>query len=79
MDYIELQGVRVPALDFGTMRLTGDDGVAAISKAVSEQHARENFDVFDFVLSADETAQIDALADNRRIVSPALAPSWDAA
>ncbi len=31
------------------------------------------------VLSTDETAQIDALADNRRIVSPALAPSWDAA
>ena len=31
------------------------------------------------VLSTDETAQIDSLADDHRIVNPALAPSWDAA
>ena len=59
--------------------LLDQQNVAAIPKAVSEQHARENFDVFDFVLNTAETARIDALADNRRIVSPALAPSWDAA
>ena len=34
MDYIELQGVRLPALGFGTMRLTGDDGVTAIRRAL---------------------------------------------
>lgn len=59
--------------------LLDQQNVAAIPKAVSEQHARETFDVFDFVLNTAETARIDALADNRRIVSPALAPSWDAA
>ena len=59
--------------------LLDQQNVAAIPKAVSEQHAQENFNVFDFALSTAETAQIDALANNRRIVSPALAPSWDAA
>ena len=53
--------------------------VAAIPKANSAKHARENFDVFDFVLATDETARIDALANNRRIVNPSLAPSWDVA
>ena len=59
--------------------LLDQQNVAAIPKAVSEHHARENFDVFDFVLSPDETARIEALAGDHRIVNPALAPSWDAA
>ena len=59
--------------------LLDQENVAAIPKTSSEQHARENFDIFDFALGTDENRQIDALAGDRRIVNPALAPSWDAA
>ena len=59
--------------------LLNQNNVATIPRASSEQHARENFDIFDFALDADETDRIDALASDKRIVSPPLAPSWDAA
>lgn len=59
--------------------LLDQKNVAVIPRAASERHARENFDIFDFALDADETDRIDALAGDNRIVSPPLAPSWDAA
>ena len=34
MDHIELQGLRVPTLGFGSMTLKGDDGIAAIRFAL---------------------------------------------
>ena len=55
--------------------LLNQSNVATIPRAVSERHARENFDKSDFALSADETMRIDALAGNRRLVNPGLAPS----
>lgn len=55
-------------------------GVAAIPKSGNPQRIRENFDVFDFALTADEMARISGLARaSGRMVSPATAPSWDAA
>lgn len=55
-------------------------GVVAIPKTASEARARENFDIFDFELSDDESARIDALArpDGRLgdWIDPAFA--WDA-
>jgi 2,5-diketo-D-gluconate reductase B len=53
--------------------------VIALSKTVSEERAKENAAIFDFALTADEMAEIQALARaNGRIVNPdGLAPVWD--
>jgi 2,5-diketo-D-gluconate reductase B len=61
--------------------LVQQDGVAAIPKAASEKHMRENFAIFDFTLTAEEMQAIAALArPDGRIVSPAaIAPIWDQA
>jgi diketogulonate reductase-like aldo/keto reductase len=60
--------------------LVQQQGVAAIPKAGSAQHIRENFDIFNFELSADEMKEISALArPDGRIVSPPFAPKWDKA
>ncbi len=55
------------------------DGVIALSKTVGEKRALENFDIFDFEISADDMQAISALAQkDGRIVSPdGLAPEWD--
>ncbi|PKR53450.1 aldo/keto reductase [Thalassospira marina] len=55
------------------------DGLIALSKTVGEKRALENFDVFDFEISADDMKAIAALAQkDGRIVSPdGLAPVWD--
>ncbi len=59
--------------------LLDQQNVAAIPRSVSKRHAQENFDIFDFALSAKETARIDGLTGNRRLVNLAMAPSWDVA
>lgn len=61
--------------------LTQQDGVVALSKTVDEARAAANLAIFDFTLSADDMAAIDALRrPDGRIVSPAgLAPAWDQA
>lgn len=53
-------------------------GVVALTKTAKPARLAENFDVFDFTLTADEMAAIAALArPDGRIVSPAgLAPDW---
>ncbi|WP_438749602.1 aldo/keto reductase [Pararhizobium sp. O133] len=55
--------------------------VVTLSKTATESRLAENFDIFDFELSADEMAAIHKLArPNGRIVSPGgLAPDWDKA
>lgn len=51
---------------------------AVIPKASSHERRAENLDVFDFSLSDDERARIDALPKDRRDFSPSWAPkSWD--
>ncbi|NVP57515.1 aldo/keto reductase [Mycoplana rhizolycopersici] len=55
--------------------------VAALTKTATATRLKENLDIFDFALSAEEMAAIHALArPDGRIVSPdGLAPQWDAA
>jgi 2,5-diketo-D-gluconate reductase B len=52
--------------------------VAAIPKSSRPERIRSNFEIFDFALTADEVAAINALSENRRLVNPQWAPAWDA-
>ena len=45
-----------------TLRWLIQNGVIAIPRTTKESRAKENFNVFDFTLSADEIARIDGLA-----------------
>ncbi len=51
--------------------------VAAIPKSSDAQRRRQNFDIFDFELTADEMQRISALRGDRRMVDPGWAPTWD--
>jgi 2,5-diketo-D-gluconate reductase B len=51
--------------------------VATIPKASSHERRLENFEVFDFGLSDDDRAQIDALPKDGRILDPGFAPAWE--
>lgn len=54
--------------------------IAAIPKAGSEKHIRENFEIFDFKLTDAEMKNISSLATpDGRIVNPAWSPKWDKA
>ena len=59
--------------------LAQQEGVVTLSKTVSEDRAKSNFEIFDFELSPDEMRALHALArPDGRIVSPRnLAPEWD--
>ena len=53
-------------------------GVVAIPKSATPARIRENFNIFDFTLSAAEMTRLSALArSNGRIVQPGVAPKWD--
>jgi len=51
--------------------------VGAIPKASGYAHAEENFQIFDFELSADDMAAIDGLARGERMIDPEFGPEWD--
>jgi len=54
------------------------DGVAAIPKAGSAGHQRDNLDVFGFVLPEEDMRAISALAKpDGRLVKPGFMPEWD--
>lgn len=57
--------------------LVRQPGVAAIPKASSPDHLRDNMDIFDFDLDEDEVSLIDSIEKDRRIIDPGWAPSWD--
>lgn len=57
--------------------LLDQDNVAAIPKAASEHHIRQNIDIFDFKLDADDTAALNALNKSERLINPEWAPEWD--
>ena len=52
--------------------------VSPIPKASSHERRAENFDVFDFELTPEERAEIDALPKDVRTADPPWAPDWDA-
>jgi len=59
--------------------LVQQDGVVALSKTVDEGRAAANLAIFDFALSPEDMAAIDALRrpDGRIVSPPGLAPVWD--
>ena len=58
--------------------LLDQPGVSPIPKASSLERRVENFDVFDFELTGEERATIDALPKDVRTGNPSFAPDWDA-
>ena len=60
--------------------LIEQEGVAAIPKASSRAHLAANIDIFDFALSGEDRARIDALQGRRRLLDvPGWSPDWDKA
>jgi 2,5-diketo-D-gluconate reductase B len=59
--------------------LIQQDGVAAIPKSSREETIRQNFEIFDFELDAEDLQKIEQLGGNNRLINPAFAPAWDAA
>lgn len=58
--------------------LLQQESVAAIPKAASEVHMRENFEIFDIKLDADEMQRISLLTRTaNRLINPDWAPHWD--
>ena len=58
--------------------LVEKQGVAAIPATSKPEHARANFDIFDFELAAGEVERIDGLPKDRRLCTPgSLSPDWD--
>lgn len=57
--------------------LIEQENVVAIPKASSEDHLRENIDVFDFELTDEQFEMIDELEKSVRLVNPTFAPNWD--
>ena len=51
--------------------------VGAIPKASGYDHAKENFEIFDFELSDEEMATITGLARGERMIDPDFGPAWD--
>lgn len=56
--------------------LIEQENVVAIPKSSSEDHLRENFEVFDFYLEDDDFDRIDQLDKSTRLVNPSFAPNW---
>jgi 2,5-diketo-D-gluconate reductase B len=52
--------------------------VSPIPKASGHERRVENFDVFDFRLTDEERAEIDALPKDLRTANPSWAPDWNA-
>lgn len=67
------------AAQVGLRWLIQQPEVVAIPRSARAERIRENFDIFDFELDADEMARIDALRGGRRFVDVPWAPVWDAA
>jgi 2,5-diketo-D-gluconate reductase A len=61
-----------------TLRWHVQRGDIVFPKSVTRSRIEENFDVFDFELSADEREQIDALPKDVRTADPPWAPDWNA-
>lgn len=60
-----------------TLRWLLDQEVLVVPKATGRRHLADNLAVFDFTLTAEQTASIDGLARGERIISPPFAPQWE--
>ncbi|QYJ00946.1 aldo/keto reductase [Thalassovita mediterranea] len=59
---------------------TQQPGVITIPRSSSPEHLRQNNDVRDFELTAEEMGRITALkTNNQRLINPSWAPEWDRA
>jgi len=58
--------------------LLDQPGVSVIPKASSHERRRENIQVFDFTLDADDREQIARLPKDLRAIDPPWAPDWNA-
>jgi 2,5-diketo-D-gluconate reductase B len=58
--------------------LLDQPAVSPIPKASSHERRVENFEVFDFALTDEERARIDALPKDDRQIDPDFGPDWDA-
>lgn len=56
--------------------LIEQENVVAIPKASSEEHLKENIDIFDFYLEDEDFDRIDQLEKAERLVNPSFAPDW---
>jgi 2,5-diketo-D-gluconate reductase B len=57
--------------------LIEQEQVVAIPKASTEDHLRENIDVYDFALEDDDFYAIDEIEKTAKIIDPDFAPEWD--
>jgi len=48
-------------------------GIIVIPKASSENRLRENMDIFDWSLTAEQQARIDAIGEQKRLIHPDIA------
>ena len=52
-------------------------GTIVLPKSSSERRRAENLAIFDFELTAEDRARVDALPKDRRQTNPSWAPKWD--
>lgn len=57
--------------------LIEQEGMAAIPRSANVARAKANLEIFDFELSAEDKAAINALQGNIRTIDPTWAPEWD--
>ncbi len=60
------------------LRYLIEQGFAVIPRTGNPEHMKENFEVFDFALNADDMAALTALNTSQmRVINPPFAPKWD--
>ena len=57
--------------------LVRQDDVIAIPKGRSEEHIRQNFEIFDFELDHEDMEAIGKFERDQRLIDPDWAPEWD--
>lgn len=57
--------------------LVEQEQVVVIPKASSEEHLKENMDIYDFELEDEDFYAIDDLDKSYRVINPDFAPDWD--
>jgi len=57
--------------------LIEQEQVVAIPKASTEEHLKENIDIYDFALEDDDFYAIDDIEKSTRLVDPDFAPKWE--